>query len=188
MKRVAQGISVAIAFFPAVLAGFGRLESVFTVFAHLYALCPGILGDYLRIGWYRLTLEECGLDSRIQFGSFFAHSQARVGHGVYIGPYCVLGRTAIGNGTHLASGVQILSGRRQHARDSEGHIRGDAADFSMVTIGAECWIGAGAIVMADVGSGSTVGAGSVVVKPIPDGSVAVGSPARVVETASEASS
>jgi len=188
MKRIAQGVSVAIAILPALLCGFGRLESVFTIFAHLYALAPGIPGDFLRIGWYKLTLEKCALDSRIQFGSFFAHRQARVGRGVSIGAYCVLGKTAIGDRTQIASGVQILSGRRQHVRDAGGRIRGDAGDFSMVAIGAECWIGAGAIVMADVGAGSTVGAGSVVVKPIPEGSVAVGSPARVVEPASEASS
>ena len=188
MKRIAQGISVAVAFFPALLAGFGRLEAVFTIFAHVYALAPGILGDYLRIGWYKLTLEECALDSRIQFGSFFAHPQARVGHGVYIGPYCVLGKAAIGDRTQIASGVQILSGRRQHQREGDGRIRGaDHTGFFTVNIGSDCWIGAAAIVMADVGAGSTIGAGSVVVKPIPEGSVAVGSPARVVETATEAS-
>jgi len=189
MKRIVQGVSVAIALFPALLTGFGRIESIFTIFAHLYALAPGILGDYLRGGWYKLTLEECALDSRIQFGSFFAHPQARVGRGVYIGPYCVLGRTAIGDGTHLASGVQILSGRRQHTRDAAGRIQdADVADFTTVAIGADCWIGAGAIVMADVGTGSTVGAGSVVVKPVPAGSTAVGSPARVVEPACDVSS
>ncbi|MGH9708570.1 MAG: hypothetical protein ACRD5R_17610, partial [Candidatus Acidiferrales bacterium] len=48
-----------------------------------------------------------------------------------------------------------------------------------VLIGANCWIGAGAIVMADIGEGPTIGAGAVVANPIPAGSVAVGNPARV---------
>jgi acetyltransferase-like isoleucine patch superfamily enzyme len=51
-----------------------------------------------------------------------------------------------------------------------------------VRIGADCWIGSGAIVMADVGDQSTIGAGSVVVKEIPSSVVAVGSPARPVKS------
>jgi acetyltransferase-like isoleucine patch superfamily enzyme len=52
--------------------------------------------------------------------------------------------------------------------------------FETVRIGADCWIGSGAIILAEVGSGSTIGAGSVVVKPVPAGSIAVGNPARVI--------
>src|SRR5207244_2787660 len=101
------------------------------------------LGDYLRIAYYKWTLTECTLDSRIQFGSFFADPQARVGRGVYLGAYCVLGRTAIGDRTQIASGVQVLSGRRQHSRDPESHILGsDHGQFAEVAIGADCWIGA----------------------------------------------
>jgi acetyltransferase-like isoleucine patch superfamily enzyme len=145
---------------------------------------PGLAGDYLRISYYKLTLKECPLDSRIEFGSFFAHSQVSIGHGVYIGPYCVLGLTRIGDRTQVASGVQILSGRRQHPRGAGMRIKGSCAgNFEEVQIGADCWIGAAAIVMAEVGAGSTVGAGSVVVQPIPASSVAVGNPARVIKAA-----
>ncbi len=184
VKGVANGVVLAVAFPPALLSGFGRVEWVFLLFAQTCALVPGILGDYLRIAYYKWTLTECPLDSRIQFGSFFAHPQARVGRGVYIGSYCVIGRSAIGDRTQIASGVQILSGRRQHARDAGGHILGsEHGELSEVAIGADCWIGAAAIVMAEVGARSTVGAGSVVVQPIPAGSMAVGRPAQVVKTA-----
>src|SRR5579862_1726968 len=170
----------------ALLALFGRLEEAYRCFAQLCALVPGLPGDYLRIAYYKLTLAECSIESRIQFGSFFAHPQARVGRLVYIGSYCVLGRTTIGDRTQIASHVQILSGKRQHARDTEGRILGsNRGVFEHVTIGTDCWIGAAAIVMADVGDRSTVGAGSVVLNPIPSGSVAVGSPARVLQAQSE---
>jgi virginiamycin A acetyltransferase len=184
VKLVVQGICLALACLPALLSGFGRLEAVYLVFAHVCALAPGVAGDYLRIAYYRLTLTHCPLDSRIEFGSFFAHPQVRVGHNVYIGPYCVLGLTTIGDRTQIASGVQILSGRRQHARAPGGQMEGSqTGHFEEVPIGADCWIGAAAVIMAEVGTGSTVGAGSVVVQPIPANSVAVGSPARVVRNA-----
>jgi virginiamycin A acetyltransferase len=184
VKLLLQGFSLALTVFPALLSGFGRFEPVYLTFAHLFALVPGLAGDYLRIAYYRLTLRECWLDSRIEFGSFFAHPQVNVGHGVYIGPYCVLGLTRIGDRTQIASGVQILSGRRQHGRTAGGEMEGsEAGHFEEVPIGADCWIGAAAIVMAEVGPNCTIGAGSVVVKPIPANSTAVGSPARVIGTA-----
>ena len=57
-----------------------------------------------------------------------------------------------------------------------------AVSLTETIIGARCWVGAAAIVMANVGDGSTIGAGSVVVKEIPAGSTAVGNPARVIRT------
>jgi acetyltransferase-like isoleucine patch superfamily enzyme len=181
IKWVVQAITLVLVAPSALLCGFGRLEAPFTVFAHLYALVPGIPGDYLRIAFYKLTLENCSLNSRISFGAFFAHPQARVGDGVYIGPYCVLGRVRIGSGTQIATAVQVLSGKRQHARDEDGRISGaEQGVFSTVSIGSDCWIGAAAIVMADIGDHTTIGAGAVVTKSIPANVTAVGNPARVL--------
>lgn len=169
---------------PAAASGFGRWRIAYEFFAHSFALAPGIVGDYLRIAFYRLTLSECPLSSRVSFGSFFPHADARLCPNVYIGSYCIIGKAVIGARTQIASGVQILSGRRQHYRNEAGEIAGaDPGMFATVTIGPDCWIGAAAIVMADVGAGSTIGAGSVVTRPIPPASVAVGNPARVIRTA-----
>jgi acetyltransferase-like isoleucine patch superfamily enzyme len=181
LKNCLRLVFLVIALPMALLSGFGRVHPMFTFWAQACALAPGLPGDYLRIAFYRLTLEECSLESRIQFGSFFAHREARVARGVYIGSYCVLGMTQIGERSQIASGVQILSGRKQHPRDAENRMMSsEQAAFKTVLIGADCWIGAGVIVMADIGSGTTVGAGSVVVAPIPIDSVAVGIPARVI--------
>ena len=172
---------LAIALPMALLSGFGRVHPMFTFWAQVCALAPGLPGDYLRIAFYRLTLDECSLESRIQFGSFFAHPAAKVSRGVYIGSYCVLGMTQIGERSQIASGVQILSGRKQHPRDAENRIMSsEHGAFETVKIGADCWVGAGSIVMADIGNGTTIGAGSVVVAAIPADSVAVGNPARVI--------
>lgn len=179
-KRCVQAIFLCLALPPALLAGFGRVRLGFEFFAQAFALVPGVVGDYLRVAYYKLTLTDCSLDWRIQFGSFFAHRQVTVGQHVYIGSYCVLGLVDIGDRTHIATAVQVLSGSHQHARDSTGMIDLGHGALSRVTIGADCWLGAGAIVMASIGDRSTIGAASVVVHAIPAGSVAVGAPARVV--------
>ena len=187
LKSLAHALSLAAAFLPAAACGFGRWNAPFTLFAHAYAMSPGIPGDYLRIAWYRLTLADCSLESRVSFGSFFSSPRARVRRGVYIGSYCILGHVTIGERTQIASGVQVLSGARQHARDSHGRILGsDRGAFEAVTIGSDCWIGAASVIMADVGDGTTIGAGAVVTRPIPAGVVAVGCPARVIRSATPA--
>lgn len=169
----------------AVCAGFGRFRAGFAFGGQCIAVLPGLVGDYARGGYYRWTLGAFGRNSRIQFGSYFAHSDVKVGNEVYIGSYCILGKVDIGSRSQIASGVQILSGRRQHARDSAGMIQGANVDaFEQVHIGQDCWIGAGAIVMADVGDGTTVGAGSVVVRPLPARCTAVGNPARIIDSPS----
>jgi carbonic anhydrase/acetyltransferase-like protein (isoleucine patch superfamily) len=175
-------VSLVAAWPLAAATGFGRWEDAFTFFAHACAQAPGLPGDYLRVAYYRLTLEQCPLHSRISFGSFFAQPQVRVAAGVYIGAYCVIGASCIGERTQIASAVQILSGRRQHQRLEDGQLDPARKQFESIMIGADCWIGAAAIVMEDVGDGSTIGAGAIVTHPVPPRSVAVGNPARVIRT------
>ncbi len=183
LKTAAHAVFLTLALPPAILSRFGRWEPSYLLFAQFHAILPGLLGDYMRIAFYKLTLLDCSLASRVSFGTFFAHREATVAPQVYIGSYCILGRVTIGERTQIASGVQIPSGSRQHIRDSEGRILGSAeGDFTPVLVGADCWIGAGAIVMADVGARCTIGAGSVVSRPIPADSLAVGSPARVIRS------
>jgi acetyltransferase-like isoleucine patch superfamily enzyme len=185
IKKCLDLVFLALALPLALLSGFGRIKPVYTFFAQACAALPGGIGDYFRVAYYHLTLAECAMSTRISFGSFFAHPEARVGSRVYVGSYCILGKTSIGEGAQLSSAVQILSGQHQHIREQTGVFH-QAGDFVLVSIGADCWIGAGAIVMADVGPRTTIGAGSVVSRPIPADSVAVGSPARVVRETSTA--
>jgi virginiamycin A acetyltransferase len=185
LKHSALVVFLVLALPLAAIAGFGGWGAGFRFSSHVCALIPGGLGDYLRIAFYKLTLKECSLNSCISFGSVFARSSASVGKGVYVGAYCVLGSCSIGDRTQIASHVQVLSGRRQHIRDVSGTITGsEDGEFEQVEIGADCWIGASAIVMAGVGASTTIGAGAVVVKPIESGVVAVGNPARVLRRGS----
>ena len=175
-------VFVVLAFPLAALCGFGRWVYLYGIGTHLVALGPGILGDYLRSGYYCLTLRSCPFHCRISFGAVFSNPDAMVSERVYIGPYSVMGRVRIGEGTQIATHVQILSGANQHKRDAAGKIQGsEHGEFLPVTIGSHSWIGAGAIVMASVGNNTIIGAGAVVTKEIPDGVVAVGNPARILD-------
>jgi acetyltransferase-like isoleucine patch superfamily enzyme len=179
MRKAARELLRAIclvAVFPFALAcAFGRIDWLRELFAQAFAQTPGVPGAHLRVALYSFLLERCAPAVHIGYGSFFAHRASIVEPHVYVGAYCVLGQCHIGEGTHLASGVQLLSGRHQHARD--GGKVGDG-EFRRIRIGRNCWIGAGAIVMDDIGDGTTIGAGSVVTKPVPANAVYAGNPAR----------
>ena len=179
VKRTVQAIALVIVFPAALLAGFGRFTPGFDLFAHVFAALPGIIGNFLRAAYYRLTLASCSQDTTIAFGTFFSRQNASVGRNVSIGSYCIIGHATIGEGSQISSHVQIPSGKHDHPRDSEGRflpgVEGE------VQIGSYCFIAASAVVLANVGDFSTIGAGSVVVHDIPSRTIAVGNPARVIK-------
>jgi maltose O-acetyltransferase len=75
--------------------------------------------------------------------------------------------------------VQVLAA--DHPREPELRL----ADIELarpVTIGENCWIGAGAILCpgVSVGDHTVIGAGSVVTRDVPERVVAAGSPCRVI--------
>jgi maltose O-acetyltransferase len=85
----------------------------------------------------------------------------------------------IGEGVQIGPRAQLIAA--DHPRDPDGRAAG--VEFAApVSIGANAWIGAGAIVLpgVTVGADSIVGAGSVVTADVPAGVVAAGNPCRVV--------
>ena len=181
LKRTVVVLCMVLLLPAALLSGFGRWEAVYTIFAHACALLPGLIGDYFRIAYYVLTLRACSMDARVRFGSYLPHTRATLRAGVDIGAYCIIGSADIGERTKIASHVQILSGQQQHYRDAEGRLA-DESILEEVHIGSDCWIGSGAIIMADLGNACNVGAGSVVGAPVAPNSVVMGNPARTVRS------
>jgi maltose O-acetyltransferase len=84
----------------------------------------------------------------------------------------------IGDYTLFGPGVQILT--PLHPRDAE--LRRTQEYGKPIEIGADVWVGGGALILAGVhiGSRSIIGAGSVVTRDIPEGVLAVGNPCRVI--------
>lgn len=156
-------------------------RSLFTTLGQLLALVPGRPGSFMRLAYYRGTLEDVSQDVCIGFGTFFSQPTARLGKNVNIGAYCIVGTATIGDNVLLASRVSITSGKRQHAQRFKAENRSDQVIFDRVSIGRDCWIGEGAIVMASVGAGSIVSAGGVVTRDMPGNRMIAGNPARVLQ-------
>lgn len=84
----------------------------------------------------------------------------------------------IGDYTMFGPAVQILT--PLHPLDP---VERREREFGKpVRIGADVWVGGGALVLAgvEIGSRSVIGAGSVVTRDVPEGVLAVGNPCRVV--------
>ena len=85
----------------------------------------------------------------------------------------------IGSHSLFGPAVQILT--PMHPLDAEERRRG--LEFGKpVAIGADVWVGGGAIILPGVriGSRAVIGAGSVVTRDIPEGVFAAGNPCRVI--------
>lgn len=92
---------------------------------------------------------------------------------IYVGDYTMFGP----NVTVATAGHPINPELREQAYQYN----------APVTIGKNCWIGAGAVILPGVtiGDNSVIGAGSVVTKDIPQNVVAVGNPCRVLREIGE---
>ncbi|WP_422002203.1 sugar O-acetyltransferase [Reyranella sp.] len=104
----------------------------------------------------------------------------RLGKGVFLNFNCVIldvVAVTIGDGTQIGPGVQILTA--DHPRDP-AQRRAGLELGRPVRIGANVWIGAGAIILpgVKVGDDAIVGAGAVVTRDVPPGATVVGNPAR----------
>ena len=156
-------------------------DGIFAGYAQLMSLIPGKTGSYLRNSFYRLTMNQCDDGVVISFGTLFSQRDTDIGTGTYIGPQCNFGSCAVGKDCLIGSGVHILSGKRQHAiNDLETPIREQGGELTKVKIGDDCWIGNGAIIMADVGSQCVVAAGAVVVDAVEDRTIVGGNPAQLI--------
>ena len=107
-----------------------------------------------------------------------------IGDGSSFGNDCFVGAAGgVYIGSHVAMGQNV----RFH---SENHNFGDITKPIYeqgvtnigITIGNDCWIGAGAVFLdgSSMGNGCVVGANTLVTKQFPDNSVIAGSPARII--------
>ena len=121
-----------------------------------------------------------GCDVRPPFHCDYGYN-IELGDGVFLNFGCVLldvARIVIGDRAQVGPGARILTA--DHPR--EAALRAQGLEYGRpVTIGANAWIGAGAMILPGVtiGADAIIGAGSVVTRSVPAGATAFGNPARV---------
>lgn len=157
-------------------------------------LDPGVLIHPFRLMHYygyshvkprrRLTL---GRDVRIAPNVSFANGERiALGDFVQVGARCSLwagrSRSWIRVGDRTTFGPEVFVTAADYGLKAGIAITDQEMTERDITIGADCWIGARAILTAGItiGDGAVIGAGSVVTRDIPAGAIAAGVPAKVV--------
>lgn len=109
-----------------------------------------------------------------------------VGDRSNIGPYCFVGCAGlirIGDDVMMGQGV-ILVAEQHRTDDTAAPMQEQGVQRSGITIGNDCWLGSGSVILdgVTIGDGAIVGAGAVVTRSVAAGEVVVGSPARVLRS------
>jgi acetyltransferase-like isoleucine patch superfamily enzyme len=108
-----------------------------------------------------------------------------IGSGCNIGPriwFSCVGQIEIGEHTLIAHDVLIADSHHEYQDLDQPIIRQPMAEPAAVKLGAGCYVGAHAAILAGVtvGENSFVGANSVLTSSAPANSVIAGNPARVI--------
>jgi virginiamycin A acetyltransferase len=186
LKRVLNATAMVLVSFCAFTCWIERCvepsaQTVFVFWTHVFAVLPGKPGLFLRRAYYRWTLDRCAEETNIEFGALFSRRSAILDAGAYVGAYALIGSAWLQQNCLVGSRVSLLSGGPHHELLPSGEWSAtDHTKLRRITIGANTWIGEGAIVMADVGEGCMVAAGAVVSTSVPAGVMVAGNPARFV--------
>jgi serine acetyltransferase len=137
------------------------------------AFCQRVLGINRRMPCLVHFTSQIVQPAKIHLGqgtwpSLFAssHLYLQAGNGIFLGDNCLIG-----------PGAKIVSANHDPA-DPKRRWR----KTRPVRIGADCWIGANAVILPGVAIGdrAVVGAGAVVTRDVPPGAVVAGNPAQII--------
>jgi acetyltransferase-like isoleucine patch superfamily enzyme len=140
-----------------------------------------VMGQGNKIRLANLVSLDRGVDLKA-----FEGSQLKIGEHTYIGPYTCIsgyGKIEIGKDCRIASHSSLCA-HNYNFTDPTQKIREQGFNFKGIRIEDDCWLGSGVRVVdgVTIGKGSIIGAGAVVTKDIPPYSIAVGVPAKVIDS------
>ena len=135
-----------------------------------------ILEDNVSVG-KRSMIKTSGSLTAIGKGFYMGHDSA-MGNDCYVGA---------AGGVKIGSYVAIGQNVRFHSENHEFHdgskrICEQGVTNKGISVGDDCWIGAGAVILdgVNIGTGAVIGANTLVNKDIPEYAIAVGNPVHVV--------
>jgi acetyltransferase-like isoleucine patch superfamily enzyme len=114
------------------------------------------------------------------------HAGIFVGRNCFFGEYtCIRGQGGVHIGDGVYTGTQVNIAAVNHVfTDPDKFIKDQGITAEGITIEDDVWLGSNVTVVdgVTIGKGSVVGAGAVVTKSLPPYSIAVGVPARAVQS------
>jgi acetyltransferase-like isoleucine patch superfamily enzyme len=159
------------------LLGYGGSRDVH-IDDDVHIVNPQGLSMGARVRLSRGTRVEClGVEGRPGIG------RVAIGEHVFVGERTTIlahESISVGRLTMIAHNCSLMD--FNHGTDQTAPLAQQQGSTAPVTIGENCWLGAGVIVLPGVtiGNGTIVGAGAVVAKSLPANVIAAGVPARVI--------
>jgi maltose O-acetyltransferase len=142
-----------------------------------------IVGEPARGPLLAALLGSFGAGSALRAPVYLDYgAHIHIGRDVFLNYGCVLldvCEIRIGDRTQIGPQVQLLAA--DHPREAQTRDAG-LETGAPVTVGRNCWIGGGALLLpgVSVGDDAIVGAGSVVTRDVPAGATVAGNPARAL--------
>lgn len=141
---------------------------------------------YYIIRWFFHQPYHIVKKNKVHFSSHIENNvflkQSTIGKGTYIGSYCDINYSIIGNYTCIANGV-VIGGMEHPYWDycMSPRLNSSFIYGNRTIIGNDVWIATGCIIKQGVtiGDGAVIGANSFVTKDVPPYAIVFGTPAQV---------
>jgi acetyltransferase-like isoleucine patch superfamily enzyme len=156
-------------------------DYVFKACSEFLSLVPSLFGFIMRYAFYKFTLDSCGENVLIDFGTVFYYLKITIGNNVTFDIGNIVQHCDFGNNVLISDSCRFIGGVKKHNFDkTDVPIVYQGGKIKKIRVENDTWIDSNAIVMETVGHGSVIIAGPVVTKVVEPYSICSGNPAKVI--------